>query len=184
MLNKRANRRRRECITPSFMRNRLKLSDCMELAHFRRYQMRNAPTIEEFLDAEHDELIEAMEATEAEAAEMDQLLYDDFLLEQMMREDSIWDEFAADHDRDVEDLDPHRTVTSLVNGVPHCYLGHPECYDEHIADRLADESDWKERAFAPCLICEQTTRVPVEDVGEWEAALCEECANSLPGETS
>lgn len=43
----------------------------------------------------------------------------------------------------IEDLDPHRTVTYLENGVPHCYLGHPECYDRHTSERLADETDWE-----------------------------------------
>lgn len=42
----------------------------------------------------------------------------------------------------VEDLDPHRTVTYLENGVPHCYMGHTECYDGHEAERRADEADW------------------------------------------
>lgn len=45
---------------------------------------------------------------------------------------------------DIEDLDPHRTVTHLENGVPHCYLGHPECYDAHTIDRLSDEADYEE----------------------------------------
>lgn len=44
----------------------------------------------------------------------------------------------------VEDLDPHRTVTHLVDGVPHCYLGHPECYDSHYMERLCDEADWRD----------------------------------------
>lgn len=44
----------------------------------------------------------------------------------------------------VEDLDPHRTVTHLEDGVPHCYLGHSECYDAHASERLADEADWAE----------------------------------------
>jgi hypothetical protein len=44
----------------------------------------------------------------------------------------------------IEDLDPHRTVTSLENGVPHCYLGHPECYDAHETERLSDEADYLE----------------------------------------
>jgi hypothetical protein len=43
----------------------------------------------------------------------------------------------------VVDLDPHRTVTHLDNGVPRCYLGHPDCYDNHTAERLADEADWE-----------------------------------------
>lgn len=41
----------------------------------------------------------------------------------------------------IMDLDPHRTVTYLDNGVPRCYLGHAECYDNHTAERLADEID-------------------------------------------
>lgn len=40
------------------------------------------------------------------------------------------------------DLDPNRTATYLDNGIPHCYMGHPECYDRHEANRLADETDW------------------------------------------
>lgn len=44
----------------------------------------------------------------------------------------------------VEDLDPHRSVTYLENGVPHCYLGHTDCYDAHTSERLADEADWAE----------------------------------------
>lgn len=48
-----------------------------------------------------------------------------------------------DEQEKVVDLDPHRTATYLDNGVPHCYLGHPECYDNHTAERLADEADWK-----------------------------------------
>lgn len=44
----------------------------------------------------------------------------------------------------VEDLDPHRTVTHVENGVPHCYMGHAECYDSHTSERLADEADYLE----------------------------------------
>lgn len=45
----------------------------------------------------------------------------------------------------IEDLDPHRTVTYLdENGVPHCYMGHSECYDAHEAERRTDEVDWEE----------------------------------------
>lgn len=45
----------------------------------------------------------------------------------------------------IEDLDPHRTVTHLENGVPHCYMGHAECYDVHTVERLSDEADYTER---------------------------------------
>jgi hypothetical protein len=41
----------------------------------------------------------------------------------------------------VVDLDPQRTVTYLDAGVPTCYMGHPECYDAHTSQRLADEAD-------------------------------------------
>lgn len=44
----------------------------------------------------------------------------------------------------VEDLDPHRTVTYLEGGVPHCYMGHAECYDFHAAERASDEADYPE----------------------------------------
>lgn len=27
---------------------------------------------------------------------------------------------------------------------PICYLGHTDCYDNHTAERLADEADWEE----------------------------------------
>lgn len=47
-------------------------------------------------------------------------------------------------DEKIEDLDPHRMVTYLVDGVPHCYMGHAECYDAHTAERLSDEADYKE----------------------------------------
>jgi hypothetical protein len=49
-----------------------------------------------------------------------------------------WD-YMAEHP---VDLDPHRTATHLENGVPHCYLGHPDCYDRHDAERRADEVDY------------------------------------------
>lgn len=51
-----------------------------------------------------------------------------------------WDPLHAER-TSVEDLDPHRTVTYLENGVPHCYMGHSECYDDHIAERLANKVD-------------------------------------------
>lgn len=54
------------------------------------------------------------------------------------------DEADGIDDPVIEDLDPHRTVTSLENGVPHCYMGHPECYDAHTTERLSDEADCKE----------------------------------------
>jgi hypothetical protein len=44
---------------------------------------------------------------------------------------------------EIVDLDPHRTATYLENGVPHCYMGHPDCYDIHTTERLADEADWE-----------------------------------------
>lgn len=47
-------------------------------------------------------------------------------------------------DEYIEDLDPHRTVTYLENGMPHCYMGHPECYDAHTIERLSDEADYEE----------------------------------------
>jgi hypothetical protein len=50
----------------------------------------------------------------------------------------------GEENEEIIDLDPNRTVTHLVNGVPHCYLGHAECYDAHTSDRLADEADWEE----------------------------------------
>jgi hypothetical protein len=57
-----------------------------------------------------------------------------------------------DRDTDaVEDLDPHRTVTYLENGVPHCYLGHPDCYDTHSSERRTDEVDWEEDADDLCM---------------------------------
>lgn len=56
-----------------------------------------------------------------------------------------WDPLHADPSP-VEDLDPHRTATYLENGVPHCYLGHPECYDDHSSERRADEADWEDLA--------------------------------------
>jgi hypothetical protein len=49
---------------------------------------------------------------------------------------------VSEEEEEVIDLDPHRTVTYLENGVPHCYMGHAECYDIHITERLADEADW------------------------------------------
>lgn len=49
-----------------------------------------------------------------------------------------------DEEKDVEDLDPRRTVTYLENGVPHCYMGHAECYDAHATERLSDEADYVE----------------------------------------
>lgn len=51
---------------------------------------------------------------------------------------------AVDQEKDEEivDLDPQRTVTYLENGVPHCYMGHAECYDAHTAERLCDEVDF------------------------------------------
>jgi hypothetical protein len=42
------------------------------------------------------------------------------------------------------DLDPHRTATHLENGVPHCYLGHPECYDRHEMERISDDVDYED----------------------------------------
>lgn len=50
---------------------------------------------------------------------------------------------ASDVIEEVEDLDPNRTVTYLENGVPHCYMGHAECYDSHDAERRTDEADWE-----------------------------------------
>lgn len=47
-------------------------------------------------------------------------------------------------EQNIEDLDPHRTVTYLENGVPRCYMGHAECYDEHTTERLSDEADYME----------------------------------------
>lgn len=47
------------------------------------------------------------------------------------------------HEEEVVDLDPHRTVTYLENGIPHCYMGHAECYDAHTSERLSDEADWE-----------------------------------------
>lgn len=61
-----------------------------------------------------------------------------------MHED--WDESddneALTRCEKIVDLDPHRTITHLENGVPYCYLGHSECYDAHTAERLADEADY------------------------------------------
>lgn len=50
----------------------------------------------------------------------------------------------ANEKKDVEDLDPHRTVTHLENGIPHCYMEHAECYDVHTIERLSDEADYLE----------------------------------------
>lgn len=47
-------------------------------------------------------------------------------------------------EQEIVDLDPHRTITHLVNGIPHCYMGHAECYDEHTTERLSDEADYRE----------------------------------------
>lgn len=49
-----------------------------------------------------------------------------------------------DKSETIVDLDPHRTVTYLDNGVPHCYMGHAECYDAHSAERRSDEADWEQ----------------------------------------
>lgn len=54
------------------------------------------------------------------------------------------DEMDGIDDPVVEDLDPHRTVTYLVNDVPHCYMGHAECYEAHTTERLSDEADCEE----------------------------------------
>lgn len=52
---------------------------------------------------------------------------------------------AVDQEKDaaISDLDPLRTVTYLENGVPYCYLGHPECYDIHADERAADDVDYR-----------------------------------------
>lgn len=50
---------------------------------------------------------------------------------------------AMAHRSPVIDLDPRRTTTHLENGVPYCYLGHPDCYDTHETERRADEADWE-----------------------------------------
>lgn len=55
-----------------------------------------------------------------------------------------WDYHESVIDQELEDLDPHRIVTHLDGDVPHCYMGHPECYDNHTSERLTDEADWKE----------------------------------------
>ena len=60
----------------------------------------------------------------------------------MRMEDEDYDLLLKEDEEEIVDLDPHRTVTYLENGVPHCYLGHPECYDTHTSERLTDEADW------------------------------------------
>lgn len=59
------------------------------------------------------------------------------------QEAMIGEELARRESEKIEDLDPHRTVTYLENGVPHCYVGHAQCYDAHTTERLSDEADWE-----------------------------------------
>lgn len=59
------------------------------------------------------------------------------------QEAMIGEELARQEREKVEDLDPLRTVTYLENGVPHCYMGHAQCYDTHTSERLSDEADWE-----------------------------------------
>lgn len=60
--------------------------------------------------------------------------------------EEFWEDLAEEYARSekIVDLDPHRTVTHLANGVPHCYMGHAECYDAHSAERLSDNVDCEE----------------------------------------
>lgn len=51
-------------------------------------------------------------------------------------------------------------------GVPICYLGHENCYDNHTAERLADEADW-----------EQERR---EELGYMEENLAEQGREAIP----
>ena len=66
------------------------------------------------------------------------MAYDDWDEQEAM----IGEELARREE--VIDLDPHRSVTYLGDdGIPRCYLGHTECYDNHTVERLADEADWE-----------------------------------------
>lgn len=58
--------------------------------------------------------------------------------------DDLQAEALTTDDSEARDLDPHRTVTYLVDGVPHCYMGHAHCYDTHTTERLTDEADYLE----------------------------------------